>query len=171
MFFRSKPPEVDLTGDAFDRWLRAQRPPWLWFLAQDAEVQESLALKGDDHAADLALAIGYAVKDPELAEAGMAAAEDPDAEVVLAQRIAADAIRRRLEGGSASAPVASAPLPDQPITLGGFGQRRAQLARERHKAKTEGATFLGRKPDPTEHDQTRPNATAGELHLDEEVTG
>ena len=49
MIFRRKLPEVDLTEDAYARWLRAQSPPFEWFLGQAPEVQETLASLGDDY--------------------------------------------------------------------------------------------------------------------------
>ena len=88
MFFRRKPapepPAVDVTNDAFRRWLRAHRPPLLWFLGLSEDEQETLALIGDEHAQQTAIDFGYAIADPQLAEAGIGAAEgDGDAEEAL----------------------------------------------------------------------------------------
>jgi len=90
---RSPPPEI--TNEAYARWLRACRPPFAWFAGLSVEVQEQLALLGDEHRQDAALAIAYAVRDPELAEAGIgAAAGDAGAEETLARRVAAGLVQR-----------------------------------------------------------------------------
>ena len=44
--------EIELTEESFDRWLRAQRPPFEWFLGQPEDVQEALAARGDRYVED-----------------------------------------------------------------------------------------------------------------------
>lgn len=128
-----KLPEV--TNAAYGRWLRAQRPPWLWFLGLSELEQEQVALLGDLHSRDLALAIGYAVRDPQLAEAGSAAAGgDVSGEETLARQVAGNLVRRILarDSGRAAAPKA---------TMAGFGERSAAAAKA---ARNGGRSFLGR---------------------------
>lgn len=130
-------PTVDLTGEAYRYWLRAGRPDFHWFLAQDAIVQESLAQIGDEFLADVAIAIGYAVADPELADAGSAAVTDTDAEEQLIRRVAAGAAAR-LAGDQSGPP---------PITHGGLSSRRRAQAAEDQLGKDSGRRLLGRAPD------------------------
>jgi len=92
MIFRRKPPpEVTLTNESFGRWLRAGRPqPITWFLAIDEDAQEQLAILGDEYQQDVCVGIGYAVADPQLADAGLDAADSVESEEVLVRRAAAD---------------------------------------------------------------------------------
>ena len=97
-FKKRKLPTV--TNAAYERWLRAHRPSWVWFFCLGDAEQETLALIGDAHAERAALDIGYAVADPQIAEAGIAAAAgDADAEATLAKRmavnVAASILRQR----------------------------------------------------------------------------
>lgn len=128
MWFRRQPLPV-VTNEAFARWLRAGSPPWLWFLSRSEVEQEALALIGDEIQRDRAIAIGYAVADPRVAELGAAAqAGDVEAEASLARSLVADL---------AAKVAAKAPRE----TFGGFGSRRVPEdppARPR--------TLFGRKP-------------------------
>lgn len=136
----------NLTNDSYGRWLRASRPPFSWFLSQTEDVQEQLALLGDSYATELCLSIGYAVRNPQAAEASTAAVAAPggatDAEVDLVQQLAATAVQRLL--GRARTPEAAPPTP-QRETMGGIGQRRQQtIARRQADA---AGRFMGRAPD------------------------
>ena len=139
--FRRKPPTPppELTNDGFRRWLRAHRPPLQWFLGLSEIEQETLAGIGDEYAARAALDIGYAVRDPELAEAGMAAmAGDPSGEAVLAQRVA-QAMASKL--AQAAQPATAKPAD----SFAGLGSRRQSVILEKPERTR---TFLGRSPDP-----------------------
>jgi hypothetical protein len=120
MFFRRRPtpPTVTVTNESFRRWLRAYRPPWAWFLGLSELEQEQLAMIGDEHSQDVLLALGHAIADPSLAEAGVAASRgDARGEEALVRRIAesfATAIAARTP-----APAAPAKAP----TMAGIGQR------------------------------------------------
>lgn len=115
MFFR-RTRTVTVTNDAFARWLRAQRPPLDWFLGLAELEQEQLAMLGDQHLADAAIAFAHAVRDPELSAAGMAAARgDEDGEAVLARRLA--------EGVAAAMTQRQGPAP-RGETMAGIGARR-----------------------------------------------
>lgn len=86
-----KAPDLpELTNEVYARWLRAYRPaPLSWFLSLSVLEQEQLALIGDDHRKDTCLAIGWAVRNPAAAEAGVAAAAgDPEGEVELVRQLA-----------------------------------------------------------------------------------
>lgn len=119
-------PEVDLTNEAFARWLRAGRPPMPLFLSMTEGQQEALAAIGDAQEQDRAIAIGYAVQNPAAAEAGTRAQiGDSTAEEDLLQQVAAGTIRRILGNQRKAAP-ADAPKPPPPA----------------------GPSFLGRAPKP-----------------------
>lgn len=87
-------PGVDLTPEAYSRWIRAYRPDLRWFLGLPEAQQETLAELGDEHRKDTCLAIGWACKDPAAAAAGVAAAAgDKDAEVELVRQLTARVLR------------------------------------------------------------------------------
>jgi|SRR5688572_1613859 len=46
--------QVDLVAGAYRRWLRAQRPPFEWFMVQDEDSQEWMAMLGDQYVAGVA---------------------------------------------------------------------------------------------------------------------
>lgn len=141
--FRSQPLPV-VTNDSYRRWLRAQRPPWGWFLRLAEVEQEQLAIIGDEQLQDLAVAIGYAVADPRAADAGIAAsAGDTEAEESLAKQVAAGLIQRILARPAPRAAAVASPGE----SLGGFGDRRQNRLREAVEAKTAGRKFFGRAPD------------------------
>lgn len=114
--FRRKPQPPSVTNEAYRRWLRAWRPPFAWFLGLPDADQEQLAILGDERSQDLAVAVGYAVADPSLADAGLAAAAgDAAGEEQLALRLAAGLAER----------LAKPAAPPKPVpTLAGFGRRR-----------------------------------------------
>lgn len=145
----SQPPGVDLTEESYARWLRAQRPtPMSWFLGQPAEVQETLAMMGDEYVQDLAVAVGYAIRDPELAAAGLdAGAGDLDAEETLARRLASELAGRILQGRQAAEIGPQAAPARPPMTMAGVGERRAARKLARRKAEDAGRSFLGGRPD------------------------
>lgn len=138
MFGRKK--TADISEDAYRRWLRAQRPQWNWFFRRSEMEQEGMARLGDDYIQDCCVGIGYAVKDPEIADAGRDAATNPESEAILAQRIAAEMIQRKMAGDQ---PVAIA----EPVTMGGFGARKIRTE-IRERTENGVTTFLGREPDP-----------------------
>jgi hypothetical protein len=100
-----------VTNAAYARWLRAQRPSWVWFFRLTEVEQEQLAMLGDEHAERTAVGVGYAVADPVLAEAGVQAARgDLEGEVTLAKRLAADVAGRILR--QRQAPAAASAVAD-----------------------------------------------------------
>lgn len=109
--------------DAYRRWIRAYRPPFEWFAGLLPAQQEALAVCGDEHDADRAIAIGYAVQDPQAAEASV----DGD-EATLVARLAATAVQRML--GPRSAETGRTTDRDGPRRVAGRGH-----------------SFLGRAPD------------------------
>ena len=151
MIFRRKPPPpVDLTNDAYGRWLRAGRPqPIAWFLGVHPEEQEQLAIMGDEYQQDVCVAIGYAVADPQLADAGLDAAENPDSEEVLIRRMAADVASKLLDKNHGHT------KPEAPVmSMSGVSQRRkaaeaaaAAETKDAKAAKSKARSFLGRAPD------------------------
>lgn len=125
MFRRKKPPVVDLTNEAYGQWIRAQRPPFLWFMAQTREDREAMALIGDGLTKDFATAIGYAVAYPEAADAGRRALEgDVDAEVELVEMIAQRTMQKILASAPQRAPQPPAAAPKRaPMRMGGTGRK------------------------------------------------
>lgn len=148
MFKRRKPPTVTLSNDAYARWLRAQRPPLQWFLGLDAETQEQLAILGDARMEDLCIAIGYAVQDPRLAEAGLDAEGNPDSEEELVKRIALGAVDRIL--GNPSQVAAKEPVtpPPEPLTMGGITRRKEERRESEQATARSRMRLFGREPDP-----------------------
>lgn len=147
-FFRPERPVVDLTEEAFDRWLRAWRPDLQWFLGLDVDVQETLADRGDRYTEDLLVAAGFAVTDPEGTKLGFDAAEgDEEAEAALVARRALDAVTR-LTVGRAGTPGQSpskgprSPAAPAPLSMAGIGERR----QERRERREEAARAAGRIP-------------------------
>jgi hypothetical protein len=129
-FKNRKHESVHLDELAYSRWLRAQRPDFLWFLALQDEEQEVLASIGDQYVADDKMALSYALKDPQVAELGARlVAGDTEAEMTLLQKVAQQRDQPKRE------------------TMGGMGART--IAREMaHRAKkNSGRSFLGRRPD------------------------
>lgn len=121
-FFRRRLPEV--TNEAYARWLRARQPPWLWFLGLPEDAQEQVALMGDEYSQDIAVAIGTAVADPELASASVSAARgDQDAEATLATRVAEGLVAKILAARGSETP-STPPFQMPTETLGGLGKRK-----------------------------------------------
>lgn len=103
MWFFHQQTVPTVTNEIYSRWLRAGRPPFPWFCGLVEDEQEQLALLGDDYAQDLVIAVGYAVRDPELADAGIsAAAGDPVGEETLARRAMELVVTRILAGRQAA---------------------------------------------------------------------
>ena len=131
---------MDLTNEVYRNWIRAQRPPFEWFLGLEPDQQEQLAIIGEDYQADVCVAIGFALQDPELAAAGLDADTNPESEEILARRVAAEAVQKLL--GDRQPPRSNGGL-----SMGGVTQRRAQADQARQKAKDRGRRLLGREPD------------------------
>lgn len=143
--------EVDLTPFSYRCWLRAMRPqPLSWFLSLSLEDQEGLADLGDEYLQDFCIGIGYAVADPELAEAGMEAGQESEAEEVLVQRLAGGAAREIIAHASQEAAMPPQELPPNMSNLhmGGLGERRQEAAQMVQGAKDSGRVLMGRLPDP-----------------------
>lgn len=151
MFFRRKQPAV--TNESYVRWLRAQQPPWLFFLGLDAESQEQLAILGDEHATERALDLAFAIADPAGAEAGVdATAGGLEGEETLARRVATALIERVAAKTVPAAPIAP-PVEMPRETLAGIGKRREAIAdadRFTAAAKNARRSLFGREPDKAE---------------------
>lgn len=106
--------EIEVGRDVWRQWLRAGRPPLPWFAAQPASVREALAEDGDDYARDVAAAVGWAVRDPEAAQA-VASPDDDDGEARLLDRIATVAAQRH-----------SVATAQQPMTMAGVFRRNGR---------------------------------------------
>lgn len=141
IFRRKKAPE--LTNEAHARWLRAGRPPYTLFLGLSEIEQEALAQIGDEHDTDRAIALGFAIADPQAADAGVSAVQgDAGAEESLARRLAEGLI------GKLATPTRPQASPDAPTSmpresLAGFGERRT----ETHTDNRAKPSLFGRAPD------------------------
>ena len=142
---KPKPTQVDLTNEAYSRWLRAGRPqPIPWFLNLHPEEQEQCAILGDEHNQDLAVAVGYAIADPQLADASLDADDNPDSEDLILRRLADLAVAER-----AGAVAVSTEQPEfETMTMGGVSRREKTKVNTIQKAKDDGRSFLGKAPDP-----------------------
>ena len=138
--------EVELTPEAYSRWLQAQRPPIQWFLELDADEQGMLAELGAFHRIDSILELAHAIHDPELFEAQIYATGDPEttnpeAEAVLVARQAAKIVAG-LVGETPQEPV-SEPVPVRRRSFAGVIQGREDDDGERVATKAKHARFLG----------------------------
>ena len=131
MMFRRKKPIVCPLG-TYQRWLRAQRPDFLWFLRQEELVQEALATEGDDYV-QVCVEMGAA----EVEEREKESQDEEDA----VRQLSAAMVRKRL---------GDAPASTEPLSMGGLGQRRvardAEVAAEKRVAAKD-QRFMGRAPD------------------------
>lgn len=118
MFGRKREP-IEITPNAYARWLRAGRPPFDDFLALPEEMQEELAAIGDDHAHDLCVALATALANPQALMAG--AQEAPSDAMDLAQHVAS-----KLSMGGTGGARHVRPRSDRPVgTL--FGAEGEQI--------------------------------------------
>lgn len=153
-WWRKPLPEV--TSESYARWVRAQRPPWLFFLGLADEDQEHLAEIGDEHLRSVAGLIGTAVANPDLAVA-LAQGDEAATEELMVSRVAAQAIQS-MRGGGNGASQARAPV--EPVTMGGVSKRRQEAEQARQKERDQGRSFLGRKPDAVEQKPEQPEQGA-----------
>lgn len=133
----------ELDEDSFDRWLRAQRPPFEWFLALPEEEQEALAQRGDAYVEDVAGLYGFAAADPFGSTLALAAERgDEDAEAALAMRNAerAAAARQTPQIGPRG------PRLSTPSSFAGVGKRR-QAAEAAREVAQERPTLFGKAAD------------------------
>lgn len=153
MFRRKpKPIVVDLTNEAYSRWLRAGAPqPIAWFLNLHPEQQAQCAILGDEHYQDLAIAVGYAIADPALAEASIEAEGDP--------AVIEEFMLRRLAAERSSTVSSPAPVPS--MSMGGTKRRSEDREHDDRVTQDTGRTFLGMKPDPV-HAKSPPMENAEE---------
>lgn len=140
--FRPKP---IVTNESFSRWIRAGRPPWVWFLERSDDQQEMLAIIGDEYMQDVVLGIGLAVKNPEATEAGMMIEDDEEADETIARKVAAGLVTKILSGRQA---------PSGP-SMGGRGLRQEQREYDRRLKENNGRKLFGRPPDSVEEPQVK----------------
>lgn len=130
MFRRRTPKPVDLTATAYQRWLRALRPNDLpWFLQLSELDQESLARLGEEYLEDVITAVGYAIHNPEIAEAGTDAATNPKSEETLVRAIVDQFVQKLgahpgVSPARPQPPAAASGRQQAPTTFGGIGGSR-----------------------------------------------
>lgn len=124
-------PEIELTSEGYRRWLRAQRPPFTWFLALPEDQQEALAAVGDEQTQEFLLGMAATILRPEAAAAAlsgqqvMTQAGPTDQEAELVAATAAAAARRLLDASQPPAP------PREVLTMAGVRERRRDAAERR----------------------------------------
>lgn len=136
MFWRKKPGPVDVTTDAHARWLRAGRPPYEAFMRMPQIEQEALAAVGDEFDTDRAIALAYAIADPQAADAGVDAVDNSTAEETLVRRLASGFVEKIQKARqSEQAPPSEPPKPPRE-SMAGFGDRRSETHTDRRRAPT-----------------------------------
>lgn len=134
---RTSPLTIDASIEVYTRWLHAQRPPWPWFATLSADEQEALAAAGAAYLEDLAVLLGYAIRDPSAADATLEAKAGDESS--LASQLAAELAGRIMAGRPEPASRAVVePKIDKP-TMSGTTTRSY---REK-KAPTTPRSFLG----------------------------
>jgi len=141
------PPPPVLTNEAYERWLQAMRPqPLQWFLNLDESDQTALATLGTEYSQDICLGIGYAVADPDLAEAGLDAADNPESESKLLERLVAGFTEKILDQQQITESLSGSNM----ASMGGVTQRKKERAKEEQEIKNKGRALMGRIPDEVE---------------------
>lgn len=62
-----------VSNDSYRRWLRAHRPDFNFFFSRSELEQEQLAIIGDEYTEEMVVSLGYALNDPEGADAAISA--------------------------------------------------------------------------------------------------
>ena len=113
---KTKPTEPTVTIEdilaAWPLWLASGRPPFEWFMACDADVQEALAEIGGSFSECRDLERATALAAPDLAEACVSAADDPTdtaASATVLQHVLAAAADRVRNGSDAAVGQSEAP--------------------------------------------------------------
>ena len=95
------------------------------FLGLSEIEQEALAQIGDAHDVDRAIALGYAIADPKLADEGVSAVQgDTTAEESLAMRLAEGLAAKILDKRPAQTTGQAQSMPRE--TFAGFGEKRRE---------------------------------------------
>ncbi len=128
------PPEVELTNETYSRWLRAQRPPWDWYLRQPSLIQEQLAILGDEYVFGVAETVAEDQKPTQ------------EQEVDAVRKIASELIQKQLGRQAPQTPVRDIP-PTPPLSMGGVTKRRQERQQADQKERDMSRMFLGRRPD------------------------
>lgn len=136
--------QLQLTNDAYSRWLRALRPPLEFFLQRSELEQEQLAIQGDEYMEDIALAVGQAVSNPQASDAHLRAHRgDPAGDIKLAQMMAENVAARIVGAQQGTMPRHS--KPDAP-TMAGFGKRKHESAKVAGQREDLGTELFGQQP-------------------------
>lgn len=112
MLFKKSSKAIDASLDVYTRWLHAMRPPWPWFASLSVVEQEALAQVGDAYLEDVAVLFGYAIRDPQAADATLDARAGDESS--LAAQLASSVAERILAGRQSrdTGTVESAPTPE-----------------------------------------------------------
>jgi hypothetical protein len=118
-------PEVG--PQAYALWLRAQRPPFRWFLGCSALEQEQLAELGDAY-------VGVCI------EAGLEASTEPEPEADVVRRVVLEALQKPEDRPQAR-------VQDVTHSMGGVSRRQQRREQQQQAAKDTHRSFMGRQPD------------------------
>ena len=146
MFTRKDPPKdpPEVTNEIYSQWLRAQRPPFEFFLGLSSLERDQLALMGEEYVQDVAIALGLAMKHPEDAADGVAALRgDENGEASLALRLA-----QNLAMASPDHSASQAPQSLSGGDYGGGGDMASRLYKQAsQRATPPSPSFMGKAPD------------------------
>jgi hypothetical protein len=144
--------DPDLTAfyKTYGWWLEAQRPPLQWFLKRSPDVQMALAELGNSYIVNVSLGIGYAVADPEAAEAGVDADVNLDSEEVLLRKLAQGAALKSSLGRERPQDGLQSPAVTAPQSVGGAAKRQETRQERREKI----ARLFGRASGPAFEQET-----------------
>ena len=152
---------VSLDNESYSRWIRALRPqPLGWFLSQHDTDQETMACIGDEYQEDFAIGLGYAIRDPDAAAAGLG---QEDAEEAVLARLGAELLHRvsgkgsplsslDFEGAHTHSEGSQGPRPRKgkrdplagstSVTMGGRSSRQADRLRQEAEERSERLSLI-----------------------------
>lgn len=123
---------VEMSADAYRRWLRAHRPPFDWFAALSELEQDALAGLGDDYIEHQIVVQSEAIETVQEPQQPQPSAEADDA---------------RSQALAAALQIAAQVEPDHGTASGaGFAKRRDENNGAAQRDKRAGKTFMGAKP-------------------------
>lgn len=146
MFWWKK--QVELTAEAYTRWLRASSPqPIQWFLNIPELEQQALAILGDSYTEEIWEGLAVRITGESQEEA----AQETESEEAYIRRLASEGIQNIL----GSQPPSVAPQRPEP-SLVGVTQRKDAAAKKRVDDKLAQKKFLGRDPDVVRNAEEKP---------------
>lgn len=128
------------TLDAYRRWLRAQRPPFDWFLRLTELEQEAIANEGEQHHLLLIEETAARLAPADAAGAGLTGA-------AAAVQSMLDGFKNARQERTGRLSATTEPAPPITPSMAGFGERREQAIEDAQKKRDAGRSLGGREPD------------------------